>query len=122
MILIDTSVWVDHLRKPEPQLTLIGRSGELIMHPFVIGELAAGNVHDWERTIAALRLLPLSPLLDEDSYFPFILHNRLMGSGLSFVDIHLLASAMQLDGGQIWTRDKRLHARADALGCAYPAP
>lgn len=119
MILIDTSVWADHLRKSEPALTEIGRGGEMVMHPFVIGELAAGHLPNWEETIAALRLLPRSPILDENGYYQFVSHHGLMASGLSFVDIHLLASVVAMEGGRIWTRDKRLAARADAFGLLY---
>ena len=119
MILIDTSVWADHFRKADPALTTIGRAGEMLIHPFIVGELVAGNLPQWDQTLAALKLLPCAPVLGEDSYYSFVRQNDLMGSGLSFVDIHLLGSVMRLDNGRIWTRDKRLAARAEAQGRLY---
>lgn len=119
MILIDTSVWADHLRKSEPALTDIGRAGEMLIHPFIIGELVAGNLPRWDQTVAALKLLPRAPVLDDEGYYTFVRKNGLMGSGLSFVDIHLLGSAMRMADCQIWTRDKRLAAKAEAEGRLY---
>jgi predicted nucleic acid-binding protein len=113
VILIDTSVWADHLRRPEPGVTDLGRAGDIIMHPFIIGELVAGNLPNWDQTLSALRLLPRAQVLDEGGYYAFVRQHGLMGSGLSFVDIHLLASVMQTTGAKIWTRDKRLAAQAN---------
>jgi predicted nucleic acid-binding protein len=121
MIVIDTSVWADHFRKAEAAVTDIGRSGELRMHPFVVGELAAGNLPDWNRTVAALRLIPAAATVEENILFQFMADHGLMGSGLSFVDIHLLASVAIAESAQLWSRDKRLKARAEMLGIAHRA-
>jgi predicted nucleic acid-binding protein len=119
MIVIDTSVWADHFRKPEERLTEIGRSGRLRMHPFIVGEISAGSLYQWDRTIAALRLIPVIEMIEEADFFVFMKDYQLMGSGLSFVDIHLLASVRAAKSAALWTRDKKLAAKADELGCRY---
>jgi predicted nucleic acid-binding protein len=118
MILIDTSIWADHFNRPNNELIKIARAGQVIVHPFVVGELAAGNLRPWESSVAALRALPTTTVAREDEFFGFVLERQLMGTGLSFVDIHLLASAAQ-DNCQLWTRDKRLAAKAGELGCQH---
>jgi predicted nucleic acid-binding protein len=119
VILIDTSVWADHFRKSESLLTDIGRSGALVMHPFVVGELAAGYLPQWEQTVSALRLIPAVAIVADDDFFVFLHDQRLMGSGLSFVDLHLLASISATKSARLWSRDKRLNARAEEMGFAY---
>jgi predicted nucleic acid-binding protein len=118
MILIDTSIWADHFNRPSDDLNSIVRSRRVLIHPFVIGELAAGNLHPWESSVSALRALPTSAVATDDEYYTFLFDRKLMGSGLSFVDIHLLASANR-DNCPLWTRDKRLSAKADELDCLY---
>lgn len=118
MILVDTSIWADHFVRPNQRLIALNKSGESIMHPHVIGELAAGNIRPWQRSVAALRSLPTAPLLSEDALYAFIWDRQLMGTGLSFVDLHLIGSTFSI-GGRLWTRDKRLHEKAAVLGCAY---
>jgi predicted nucleic acid-binding protein len=118
MVIVDTSIWADHFRKAEPKLVELNRQHNVLMHPYVIGELAAGNLHPWQRTVAALRLLPAVHSIAEDGFYVFVAQHQLMGTGLSFVDIHLLASAQEAHC-QIWSRDKRLNLVAERLGCFY---
>jgi hypothetical protein len=89
------------------------------MHPFVVGELAAGSLERWDRTVAALRLIPAVKVVEETEYFNFLQINRLMGSGLSFVDIHLLASVKASKSARLWSKDKRLAAKASELDCHF---
>ena len=118
MILVDTSVWADHFNRAELHLVALNCDKKTVMHPFVIGELVAGNLRSWDRTLAALRLVPSAPVVDDDAYYSFIAAYQLMGTGLSFVDLHLLASAVHASA-LLWTRDKRLKATASRLGCSY---
>ena len=118
MILIDTSIWADHFSRPDSALIAINNEKRSVMHPFVIGELAAGNLHPWARVVAALRSLPVVPSVEEDDFYTFLERQKLMGTGLSLVDIHLLASATRF-GMRIWSRDKRLTKAALSLGCCY---
>ena len=117
MILVDTSVWADHFRKADPLLVERNLARQVVMHPFVVGELAAGSLADWKRSVAALRLIPSALCIDEDAFYDFVGERKLMGSGLSFVDLHILASAAA-SGFDLWTRDKRLLETAERIGCA----
>ena len=115
MILADTSVWADHFRKGDAVLgSLLGES-RVAIHPFIIGELALGNLRHWQDTVAALGELPQAPVVSEPDLLDFVAAERLMGSGIGFVDAHLLASASGTDGLRLWTRDKRLAAKAASL-------
>ncbi len=118
MILVDTSIWADHLNRTDDHLVALNCDKMTMMHPFVIGELAAGNLHPWERSLAALRLLPTAPVVDDNAFYGFIFACGLMGTGLSFVDLHLLASAMSSES-LLWSRDKRLDEAAVQLKCQY---
>jgi hypothetical protein len=89
------------------------------MHPFVIGELAAGNLANWRQTIAALRSLRQAPVVDDHNFFNVVFEHRLMGTGLGFVDIHLLVATLTTHDGKLWSRDKRLAMHAERLGRAY---
>ncbi len=117
MILVDTSVWVDHLRESDDHLAELLHTGDAACHPFVIGELACGNLGN-RRTI--LTLLSALPKVSDAEAIDFIEHHRLMGKGLGWVDVHLIASCA-LAGVTLWTRDKRLTEAASQLKCAYDA-
>lgn len=119
MILIDTSIWVDHLNKPDARFADTGRRELIVVHPYIVGELAAGNLSNWHQTVRALRLLPQLAAVSEDEYYSFTSEGKLMGSGLSYVDIHILASACATPDCFLWTRDKRLRAKAEMLERAY---
>jgi len=118
MILVDTSVWIDHLRRGDAHLMAALLAGHVLIHPWVIGELACGTLRERGQMLDLLRSLPLSPVALEDEVLFFIEQYALMGRGIGYVDIHLLASA-QLAGARLWTRDKRLVVVANELGVAY---
>ena len=119
MILVDTSVWVDHLRRGDAQLARLLERGTVVMHPFVIGEIACGSLADRQSTLELLQDLPMAGVADSDEIVGFIERQNLHGIGIGYVDVHLLASVALTDGTQLWTRDKRLSAAADDLACAY---
>ena len=118
MVLVDTSVWVNHLRRGDKRLETLLLDGEVACHPFVIGELACGNLKNRFEILTLLRSLPQSPTIDLAEYLFFIEQNDLAGTGIGFVDVHLLASA-KLSGLPLWTSDKRLNQTALQLGLSY---
>ena len=111
MVLVDTSVWVNHLRKGNIQLKELLLNGEVVCHPFVIGELACGHIKNRFEILTLLQALPEAPTIDLAEYLYFIKQNHLSGIGMGFVDVHLLASA-KLSGIPLWTNDKRLKEAA----------
>jgi hypothetical protein len=118
MVLVDTSVWVNHLRRGDIQLEELLLNGEVICHSFVIGELACGNINNRSEILALLQALPKAPTIDLAEYLYFIEQNHLIGTGIGFVDVHLLASA-QLSGIPLWTNDKKLKETALQLKVFY---
>lgn len=118
MVLVDTSVWVSHLRDAHEGLTEVLEAGEAMCHPFVIGELACGNLKNRAAIIALLQLLPSAEVVQHEEVLAFVDARKLMGKGLDYVDVHLLASAL-LGGVPLWTLDKRLEKAAAELHCAY---
>lgn len=116
MILVDTSVWVDHLRKSDRGLAELLTASNVLMHPFVIGELACGNLRKRDQILALLKNLPRAGVATDNEVLFFIERHTLMGRGLGFVDVHLLASVALHGTARLWTRDKRLRAAADSLG------
>ncbi len=114
MILVDTSIWVAHLRQGSRQLEKLLMDAEVMCHPFIISELACGNLKNRNEIISLLQSLPKAPTIEFDEFLFFIDRNHLMGKGVGFVDVHLLASA-QLTGIPLWTADKRLKSAADQL-------
>ncbi|MDB5926405.1 MAG: PilT protein-like protein [Betaproteobacteria bacterium] len=119
MILIDTSVWVDHFRKGAPQLASVLENSQVLMHPFVLGELACGNLAHRSEVLRLLGDLPLTPVAADIEALTFIETHALMGRGIGYVDVHLLASVVLAGDAQIWTRDRRLAAVANDLGLSY---
>jgi predicted nucleic acid-binding protein len=119
LILVDTSVWVDHFRKGDPQLTGLLELGIVAMHRFVVGEIACGSLADRSTILPLLQDLPTSVVAEDEEVLGFIEHHGLHGKAIGYVDVHLLASVTLTDGAKLWTRDKRLHAAADELGLAY---
>ena len=120
MILVDSSVWIDHLRNGEPALVALLNTGQVLTHPFVVGELACGNLKNRTAVLSLLQDLPAAPVASDEEVLFFIERHDLMGRGIGYVDAHLL-SAASLTGTtrQLWTRDKRLAAVAEAMGLAY---
>jgi predicted nucleic acid-binding protein len=114
MVLVDTSVWVSHLKGGNTELAYLLNNGTVLCHPLIIGELACGNLKDRAVIISFLKLLPMSIEADHDEVLSFIENNRLMGKGIGYVDAQLVASAV-LTGVPIWTLDKKLAQVADGL-------
>lgn len=116
MILVDTSVWIDHLHKAEPALVDFLARDEVACHPLVIAELALGSIKDRERLLESLVELRACPFLTQAELLSLVDARRLWGRGLSAVDCHLLGSLLLVPGTQLWTRDKRLRGVADEVG------
>jgi predicted nucleic acid-binding protein len=119
MILADTSIWVEHLRRREGVLAELLETGQVLTHPFVVGELACGVMQARDQVLALMRDLPQAPSASDDEALSLIERRRLMGRGIGYIDVHLLASAILADTAMLWTRDKRLATIADELGCAF---
>jgi predicted nucleic acid-binding protein len=118
VILVDTSVWVEHLHTGNEELAALLDGGEALAHPFVIGELALGNLQRRETFLSALRDLPQAVVAEDDEVFRMIDRQALFGRGIGYVDAHLLASTRLTSGIKLWTRDRRLQAVATQLGLA----
>jgi predicted nucleic acid-binding protein len=112
MVLVDTSVWIDHLRSKEPLLVDLLEHSQVLAHPFVRGELALGNLPQRQHILGLLDNLPQAPVAFADEINPFIETHALFGLGIGLVDVHLLASAQLAVNAKLWTRDKRLLAVA----------
>jgi predicted nucleic acid-binding protein len=115
VILVDTSVWVDHLRAGDKTVAALLESGRVLAHPFVIGELALGQLRQRQTILSALQDLPQANAASDAEVLLFIEREALAGRGIGYVDAHLLASA-RLAGSTLWTRDKRLSGVAEHLG------
>ena len=122
MILVDTSIWVDHLRRPDAALSALLNSGRVLMHPFVVGELLLGGLRSNGEVMAALQELPQAVAAADGEMPRFIDRHALAGTGIGYVDAHLLAAAALTQGASLWTRDQRLAAVASQLGVAAPMP
>ena len=120
MILVDTSVWVDHLRRTDPGLVALLESSAVVMHPFVVGEIACGTLRDRELVLELLQDLPAVVVATDDEVMQFIERHALYSKGIGYVDVHLLASVALTGGTRLWTRDQRLRRAAADLGFAQP--
>lgn len=118
MVLVDTSVWIDHLRNREPLLVKLLQSNSVLCHPFVRGELALGNLPQRQTILGLLDNLPQAPVVFADEINPFIETHALFGLGIGFIDVHLLGSAQLAINAKLWTRDKRLLAVASRFNLA----
>jgi len=114
-VLTDTSVWVDHLRRRNPDLVALLEAGQVHIHPFVIGELACGNLAQRTTILALLADLPQASALEHERVLAFFDSAKLMGQGIGWVDVNLLASAVE-ERLALWTFDRRLAAAAKRLG------
>ena len=115
MILVDTSVWVDHLRRGNDELAQLLVEQQVLCHPFVVGELACGRLTDRAEILARLQALPRPRTVEHQEALDFVTLRRLMGVGLGWVDVHLLASAI-LSGASLWSLDRNLVRAAARLG------
>ena len=118
MILIDTSVWVDHFRKGNRELERLLNDGDVVCHPFVIGELACGNLKNRKEIISLLQALSTIDTVDNDEIIFFIEKHKLKGKGVGLIDVHLLASAI-LNDILLWTFDRKLKSAASKLNIEY---
>jgi predicted nucleic acid-binding protein len=118
LILVDTSVWVDHLRRGDAQLVDLLERTQVIMHPFVVGEIACGSLRERSSILELLQGLPSAVVAEGEEVLGFIEHHVLHGKGIGYVDVHLLASVALTEGAILWTRDDSLRRVAAALGCA----
>lgn len=116
MILVDTSVWVDHLRRGVAELASALEEGEVLMHSFVIGELACGNIRNRREVLALLHDLPGCIEATHDEVMEFLERRQLMARGIGYVDAHLVAAAVLTPSTTFWTRDPRLSRVAKELG------
>ncbi|GAB6096127.1 PIN domain-containing protein [Desulfatiferula olefinivorans] len=119
MILADTNVWIKHFRESDAELISRLNVGFIVCHPFIIGELACGNLGNRSEILTLLQALPSTPFVEPSELLAFIENKQLMGRGLGYVDIHLLAAAI-IGNVFLWTYDRRLNEAAEELGISYP--
>ncbi len=119
MILVDTSVWIDHFRQGDVELTRLLNIGQVLTHRFVIGELALGNIQNRSLILSTLQNLPQATAASDEEVLSFIERHALFGRGIGYIDAHLLAATLLTPGSFLWSRDKRLLAESVRLGvCA----
>ena len=118
MILVDTSVWIDHLRSTNAELAHLLRGDEVLMHPFVLGEISCGNLPRRAEILSSMHLLPIAKSAEQLEVLNLVEQRRLWGRGIGWIDVHLLASAL-LTGCQLWTLDESLHKTAASLSLAW---
>lgn len=118
MILVDTSIWVDHLHASDGSLGRLLNAGQVLTHPFVIGELALGHLKRRRVVLEALADLPRARLATDSEVRHFIDRHELADLGIGYIDVHLLAAVHLTAGASLWSRDNRLHGVASHLGVA----
>jgi predicted nucleic acid-binding protein len=118
VVIVDTSIWVTHLRRGSRHLEELLLDGKVVCHPFIVVELACGNLNNRDAFLSLLQSLPMAPTVVIDELLYFIERHLLMGKGIGFVDANLLASA-HLSGIPLWTSDKTLRSAATELELAY---
>lgn len=116
-MLVDTSVWINHFRRPNADLEYLLVEGRVTTHPFVIGELACGSLGRRAEVLRLIEALPAAPVATHEEVMTFIERQHLHGAGLGWTDVHLLASA-RLIRQSLWSADRRLRAAAVRLGLA----
>lgn len=119
MVLVDTSVWIDHLRRGEAALVRLLEEAQVLIHPFVVGELALGRPSKRDELLQALSSLPKVGMALDPEVLHFIETQDIAASGVGYIDAHLLASVRLTAGAALWTRDRRLLSLADRLGCSW---
>jgi hypothetical protein len=118
VVIVDTSIWVNHLRRGSRHLEELLLDARVVCHPFIVGELVCGNLNNRDEFLSLLQSLPMAPTVVLDELLYFIERHRLMGEGIGFVDANLLASA-HLSGIPLWTLDRGLRSAATKLKVAY---
>jgi hypothetical protein len=120
VILVDTSVWIGHLRAADASLVTLLEGGEVLRHPFVLGELAMGSLRQRDVVLKALNALPGATAATDEEVQQFVTRQWLFGLGIGWVDAHLLAATRLTPGARLWTLDKRLEARAGSNPAGHP--
>jgi predicted nucleic acid-binding protein len=118
MVLVDTSIWVSHFQEGNPHLKDLLLNGHVVCHSFIIGELACGNLQNREEILSLMQALPSAMIPEDEEVLELIDTQQLMGMGLGYVDVHLLASSL-LSETPIWTEDKKLKEAARKLNVSY---
>jgi predicted nucleic acid-binding protein len=118
MVLVDTSVWIAYLRDGNVRLETLLNNGDVVCHPFIVGELACGNLKNRSEILSLLQALPMATHVEHEEAMQFIENYTLMGKGLGYIDIHLIASAV-LTKIPFWTFDKNLNEISSKLGLGY---
>lgn len=121
MILVDTSVWVDHLRDGDPALAALLARGEVLAHPWVTGELALGHLRRRAEILGLLRQLPQAAVATPAELLEFIERQEMFGRGIGYVDAQILAATLLSEDTRLWTRDRRLYEAAEDVGAAHTA-
>lgn len=119
MILVDTSVWVQHFRSADARLVAALDDELVLTHPYVIGELACGSLRNRNEILDLLGQMPSAPVASDAEALQFINSRRLMGRGICLIDVHLLASTALSDSATFWTHDKRLESIAETMKLAF---
>jgi predicted nucleic acid-binding protein len=119
MILVDTSVWINHLQTADATLQRLLEAGKVLTHPWVIGEIAVGSFSHRDRILDELSSLPIVTIAEHDEVLHFISNHRLHGLGIGYIDAHLLVAVQLTPGATLWTRDKRLALVAEQLKIAF---
>jgi predicted nucleic acid-binding protein len=122
MILVDTSIWIDHLHRSDPTLAALLDGSQVSMHPMIIGELALGSLRDRQTILGLLADLPSISQATHTEVLSFVEAHALFGIGLSLVDAHLLAALRLSSSDRLWTLDRRLRGAADRLGISADLP
>ena len=122
MILVDTSIWIDHFRAKEPLLAELLDANRVLIHPFIIGELACGNLGNRNVILSLLRKLPAVQLATDAETLLLIERQSLMGKGIGYIDAHLLAAVFLTATARVWTRDKRFNAIVSSMHLAFDPP
>jgi len=118
VILVDSSIWIDHFRSRDDALFDLLSRGRILVHPFVTGEIALGHVRNRALIVRDLRKQKQAVIASDDEVLQFIEREKLFGTGIGYVDAHLLASVRLTAEATLWTRDKRLHDVARRLNLA----
>jgi predicted nucleic acid-binding protein len=118
MILVDSSVWIDHIRLAHPRLVSLLEEATVLTHPLVIGEIALGSLRDRQAVVGHLTNLPMAVEASHEEVLQLIERHALFSRGLGYIDAQLLASTLLTPGSQLWTKDKRFRAAAETLGVA----
>jgi len=118
MVLVDTSVWISHFRETSPRLKKLLLDEDVACHPFIIGELACGNIENRKEILSLLKALPQVELAEDNEILQFIENKKLMGLGIGLIDVHLIASSL-LASLPLWTADKRLRTTASKFNILY---